>query len=170
MSRGNKLRATVVLEVMWDWRSMTSNAEYVEQAPKWFTINPNNFTGRRLHWFLGHNDFLVTNACPELVSSPNHRGTPSKDWLKSNLKEMYDRWKFDTVFICGSVARSIYEHNWLPLVRTIYMPHPAFRGWNRTTLDEAKRRIQSEQSNLDLDYLRYPHKEEQGKTKGILFE
>ncbi len=65
-----------ILETMWDWRAMTSEAGYA-RAPAFFSINPDNFSGRRLYRLLGDrlNTWLqVTNACPELVSGPNQHG------------------------------------------------------------------------------------------------
>jgi hypothetical protein len=77
-----------ILEVMWDWRGMTSGAGYDQfQSPRIYEINPVNFTGSRLYWFLDSTgyDLRVTNACPQLVTSADKRGTPDPKWLKANL-------------------------------------------------------------------------------------
>lgn len=40
-------KAVAVLEVMWDWRGATSGFGYEEQAPEYFRINGENFSGAR---------------------------------------------------------------------------------------------------------------------------
>jgi hypothetical protein len=130
----------VVLEVMWDWDNMTSEAGYEKVAPRHFRINPYNYTGRRLHWLLGHNQFLVTNACPDLVSSANGRGTPDPGWLKENLK----KYPYDLLLICGRVAEKTFERcGYRPCCRIITLPHPAARGyWSKANLYRTRDLIQ----------------------------
>jgi hypothetical protein len=122
------MKAVVVLEVMWDWRNVTTSAGYKERAPRWFNINPNNFTGRRLHSWLNGREFLVTNACPQLVSSAKGRGTPDPEWLNNNLTDLHP---YDLVLVCGKVAQSTYKREAVRDARVIEMPHPAARMWNK---------------------------------------
>lgn len=126
-------RAVAILEVMWDWRARTSAAGYQERAPRWFDINPHNFTGRRLHRWLEHfDDFKVTNACPQLVSSAKGRGTPDSAWLSENLIALQP---FDLLLVCGRVAQETYKRADAVGARIIELPHPAARCWNRQGLD-----------------------------------
>lgn len=72
-------KIVVVLEVMWGMRG--------DRPLPWFHINPRNHSGCRLMGILGcgWRDFVVTNACPDIVYSARSRGTPSKAWLRDNL-------------------------------------------------------------------------------------
>ncbi len=132
--------AVAVLQEIYDWRGMTSSAGYVRQAPRHFEINPYNFTGRRIYQWLGHYDLLVTNACPQLVSSARGRGTPDKVWLSANLKELQP---FELLLVCGSVAASTYSIKDAGNARVIELPHPAARMWDRNLLDRVKEIVQA---------------------------
>lgn len=148
-------KVVAILEVMWDWRSMTSSAGYEERAPGYYRINPDNFTGSRLYDWLGtegqyYDDLLVTNACPQLVCSPTQRGTPDKTWLRDNIKELLP---FELLLVCGRVAQRTYEQGWIPRdIRIIELPHPAARVWTRESLAFAKRLIQEGKSSLCLEF------------------
>lgn len=133
------MKAVVILEVMWDWRNVTSSAGYRAQAPRAFDINPANFTGRRLHDWLDGIPFKVTNACPQLVSSAKGRGTPDRDWLRENLRLLYP---YDLIIVCGKVAQQTFEKESQRGARLIEMPHPAMRLWTREGMALAKRLIQ----------------------------
>jgi hypothetical protein len=125
-------KAVVILEVMWDWNAMTSGAGYAERAPRYFRINPHNFTGRRLHAWLKGYDFLVTNACPQLVNSSKGRGTPDKGWLRENLTLLQP---FDLLMVCGKVAQATYERQSANGARIIEIMHPAARTWNASGIN-----------------------------------
>lgn len=144
-----KMNAIVVLEVMWDWEARTSSFGYAEQAPEYFRINPNNHTGSRLYdWLPGWNG-LVTNACPELVSSATGRGKPSTTWLAKNLFDLYAQTQFELLLVCGKVAQDTYTKiRGMEAYRVVYCPHPAARGWTREGLATTKRMIQSRTDNL----------------------
>ncbi len=115
------MKVLAVLEVMWDWQDMTSSAGYTTTAPRFFTINPGNFTGRRLYWFLEgmlkyDSELQATNACPQLVSSPKGRGVPSVSWLEENLEQWRyrlevakERQEEALVLVCGKVAQATYS-------------------------------------------------------------
>lgn len=123
------MNAVAILEVMWDWRAMTSSAGYTQQAPSSFSINQHNHTGSRLYDWLGSEwEGTVTNACPELVSSAKGRGKPDVVWLHNNLSDLQP---FDLLLVCGRVAQRTYEQesSWYKRgnERVVYTPHPAAR-------------------------------------------
>lgn len=137
------LSVVAVLETMWDWRSMTSSAGY-QQAPPYFRINEQNYTGKRLYKLIGPNaKLLVTNSCKELVSGPNKHGKPDPDWLATNLMDLEP---FDVLLVCGKVAQETFrksEHAIFTNARIIEMPHPAARTyWTAARLAETAQLIQ----------------------------
>ena len=134
-------RVVAILETMWDWRSMTSNAGY-EQAPKFFRINPSNHSGRRLYKLIGSDaKLLVTNACKDLVSGPEHHGMPDSEWLRTNLSEL-EKHGFDLLLICGKVAqRTFKECKHITKAKVLEIPHPAARGWSRKVIDDTAKQI-----------------------------
>ena len=145
-----QLKAVAILEVMWDWRSMTSDAGYTEIAPRHYRINPDNLTGSRLYKWCGDRYTLrVTNARPQLVKSAKHRGKPDPEWLSDNLKRL---WPFDLVLVCGKVAQATYSLGDTMCggkqSRVIEGPHPAARMWTRAGLDLVSRLVQLS----DCDY------------------
>ena len=152
------MNAVAVLEVMWDWRGYTTGAGYRRQAPPWFTINPNNFTGGRLYGWLGADwNGTVTNACPDLVSSATQRGKPDPQWLEDNLRELYREAPFELLLVCGKVAQTTFDKTVVRTVldksiRLLYTPHPAFRLWSNRDLARCKRYIQEGNNSLRLSY------------------
>lgn len=151
-------KVVAILQVMWDWNSMTSDAGYVEQAPSYYRINPDNRTGSRLYAWLGkkgeyYNDLLVTNACPELVTSAKGRGKPDKKWLEENLREL---WPFDTLLVCGRVAQETFaEVPWNMIERScriVETPHPVARMWSNRSLDRAGLFIREGTSDVTLRF------------------
>lgn len=128
-----RTKCVVILDTMWGAPG---------NAPGMFRINPNNFTGRRLHYFLGHSDFWVTNSCRECVGHAKAHGTPDPGWLKQNL----ERIKFDLLLICGNVAKRTFhqcEFEVPESVRVLEIPHPAWRAWTKQKLEETKELIQN---------------------------
>lgn len=135
------MKAVVILEVMWDWRNVTTSAGYQERAPRHFSINPLNHTGKRLHaWLKEYPRFQVTNACPELVSSAKGRGKPDASWLSENLQLLGP---FDLLLVCGGVARSTYKLSDAGSARVLEIPHPAARCWTRQGIDHVHAEIQN---------------------------
>jgi hypothetical protein len=132
-------RAVVILDVMWGWGASGS----LETALPHFRINPNNFSGRRLHKWLPAAmgwDFVVTNACPELVKTAAGRGKPSLTWLRSNLMSLQTTGPLDLALICGQNAKKTFANCGLSLLpnRLLYLPHPAARFWNMAGIDLVK--------------------------------
>jgi hypothetical protein len=159
-------RVVAVLETMWDWRAMTSGAGYKAEAPRYFPIHAENFSGR-LYRFIGPEaSLLVTNACRDLVPAPNVHGTPDAVWLAENLRILdgvggvlpgggtvpHHEWKIDLLLICGSVAQETFSKcGYKPRSgRTILMPHPAMRRWTEASLRAAECVIQCGNDDLVL--------------------
>lgn len=120
----------VVLEVMWGDRVRPK-----ETAPRYYTINPHNKSGKLLYKILDGQKFLVTNACKELVTGPNQRGIPDPIWLANNLNELKHKYNYLTLLVCGSVAWNTYimsKTNYkLPNTRVVKLKHPAARNWTK---------------------------------------
>ena len=143
------MNVVAILETMWDWRGMTSGAGYAE-APRFFRINPQNHTGRRLYKLIGPDaKLLVTNACRELVSGPREHGTPNPQWLAENLAEIEvnrpDSATIDVLLVCGKVAQATFrECGYKPkAARIIEIPHPAARTWTRAQIEAISDLIQN---------------------------
>jgi hypothetical protein len=145
---------------MWNWRGMTSAAGYKE-APRYFRINPKNFSGKRLYGLVGSDArLLVTNACRELVNGPKEHGKPDPVWLGENLRILDgvggelpaggivpdDKWRIDVLLVCGKVAQQTFKLcGYEPKAgRVIEIPHPAARQvWTREFIEQTARRIQA---------------------------
>ena len=133
-------KVVAILESMWDWRQMTSDAGYRE-APRYFRINPENFSGKRLYRIVGKDaELFVTNSCRELCISASHHGTPDPNWLRENLKILAP---FDVLLICGKVAQKTYIESGYRFSRKIEMPHPAARMWTNAMLDATTAKVRS---------------------------
>jgi hypothetical protein len=139
-----ELDAVVVLQEMWDWASRTTAFGYTEMAPLWYTINPENKSGKMLYNLLGDKRFLVTNACPELVRSPNHRGKPDPKYLGGNLYALMYKYHYNMLLVCGKVAWETYlaSRKWYhPQCRVVKMKHPAARDWTKEEVEQWQRRL-----------------------------
>lgn len=150
------IHVVAILETMWDWRGMTSGAGYRE-APRFFRINPQNYSGKRLYKLVGPEaKLLVTNACRELVCGPQHHGKGDPAWLRENLtlietgarlSEWPARRRIDVLLVCGKVAQRTFQScGYRPTqARIIEMPHPAARSfWTRETITQMSLRIQGD--------------------------
>lgn len=138
MSEPAPKKIVAVLESMWDWRQMTSGAGYRE-APRYFRINPENYSGKRLYRIVGSTaDLFVTNACRELCGSANHHGTPDPQWLRENLEILAP---FDVLLVCGRVAQAAYARSGHEFAGKIEIPHPAARMWTHAMIDAAAKRV-----------------------------
>lgn len=143
------IRVVAILETMWDFRRLTSGAGYSE-APRFFRISPQNYSGKRLYRLVGPDtQLLVTNACRELVSGPQHHGKGDPVWLAENLAEIESRRPdsalIEVLLVCGKVAQRTFEQSgYKPKVaRIIEIPHPAARQvWTREYIDKVARDIQ----------------------------
>jgi Uracil DNA glycosylase superfamily. len=136
-----------VLDTMYDWRGKTSGAGYRE-APRYFRINPNNFTGKRLYRMVGKNKLLVTDACRELVHSSKEHGTPDPVWLYENIVLLNKLRPIDILLICGRVAQKTFaeilnmvDDPRLNRIKVLEIPHPAARNWTNEKLDKITEEI-----------------------------
>jgi hypothetical protein len=130
-----------VLDTMWGDRS--------GPAPRYFQINPNNHSGKRLYKLLdGKAHLLVTNACRRMVNHATKHGKPDPEWLEQNLEHL----DADLVLVCGSIAKKtlkIVAESRLRCMghengigrKFIHIPHPAARCWSKRRLREAQRAI-----------------------------
>lgn len=131
-------KIVAILESMWDWRKMTSQSGYRE-APRFFRINPENFSGKRLYRIVGHDaNLLVTNSCKELCGSAKDHGTPNPTWLRENLIFLEP---FDVLLVCGRVAQETYSKTGYEFEHRIEMPHPAARTWTNAMLDDVAKKV-----------------------------
>lgn len=148
-----------ILETMWDWRQLTSNFGYDDEAPDFFKINPENFTGKRLYYMtgVGRDQLYVTNACPQLVNSASAHGTPDVKRLESNVnwwcRRVVANQNEATILVCGKVAQKTFEEGVIDVhdgIYHVYMPHPAWRGWTNETLDAVKEQLGNVRRDLWL--------------------
>ncbi|MFA5376299.1 MAG: hypothetical protein WC455_11195 [Dehalococcoidia bacterium] len=108
-------RCVAVLDTFWG---------YEGKAPGMFRINPDNHSGRRLYWLLGHEDLWCTNACKEAVGNARGHGAPNPEWLSGNLQRV----TCDLLLVCGTVAKqTLIRCAHQPPCRRLYIPHPAAR-------------------------------------------
>lgn len=131
----------VILDTMWGTRG---------NAPHWFTINPQNHSGRRLYKLTGASEghLWVTNACPQSVRSAKEHGTPSTIWLRESFAEIPQRWRSGTLLVCGKVAQQTYDAmmaegrpRFSHRGPVISMQHPAARTWTKSKLEDMQRII-----------------------------
>lgn len=118
------MKVVAILEIMW--------GERAGRAPRWFSINPDNASGRRLYKWVGDAELVVTNVCPQMMDSAKGRDTPDPVWLKENLERLRP---YDLVLACGSVVARHLDPAWCGGARVLWLPHPAFRGWTRSALE-----------------------------------
>lgn len=156
------MRVVAVLETMWDWRQRTSSAGYSE-APRFFRISPDNYSGKRLYKLVGPDaQLLVTNACRELVSGPGKHGKPDPAWLAENLTEIelkrQDSVAMDVLLVCGNVAQETYRLcGYRPIrARVLEIPHPAARGfWTGAKIQQVAYDIQNGGNGMPGEEVEY---------------
>lgn len=132
-------RCVAVLDVMWGDRA-------ADRGPRWFTINPENHSGRRLYKLTVGFELVVTNACPQVVTSAKGRGVPSPDWLALNVTALAKCDPSASLFlVCGSTAHATWKAAGLGEdvygAAVLFTPHPAWRGWTKAVIDELTARI-----------------------------
>lgn len=128
-------RIVALLESMWNWKNCHDGEE---DAARYFRINADNFSGRRLYRLCGKNSLLVTNSCRKMQISANHHGIPDPSWVAENLKLLEP---FDLLLVCGQIAKMTYGRTICNYQKIIYMDHPAARRWSNQTLDAMTSRI-----------------------------
>jgi hypothetical protein len=116
-------RIVVIMAVQWGIPG--------DEVCRWFQINPYNHSGKRLINIIGHNNFIVTNACSDLVYDARDQGTPNPTWLRANLRTLCP----DLVIVCGAVANATFERGMVPKhCKVLAMPHPAARTWTKAAI------------------------------------
>ncbi len=116
----------VVLDTMW--------GHTTKDAERWFPINPDNHSGRRLYRLTGCRfpHVWVTNACPQQTNHATKHGKPSPTWLWGSLWMLDGRAKDLPLLVCGKVAQETFRlvvghgHRG-PVIR---LKHPAARTWS----------------------------------------
>lgn len=122
------------------------------RAVRFFRINPNNHSGRRLYKWIGHENaqkLYVTNSCRKQVSHSTHHGKPDHNWLQDNLSLLCPT----LLLVCGNVAKKTYMKTdvtrmaELEIQTILYLPHPAAR-LTKVKLLEIEQKVQKAISNL----------------------
>jgi hypothetical protein len=126
-----------LLESMWGWRGYSEAGDVI----RYFRINPDNFSGRRLYRIVGdgHN-LLVTNSCRECQSTASDHGKPDPAWVASNLTFLASE-KMDLLLVCGRIAKETYEASGFQFPKVLFMDHPAARRWSNASLDAMTKRV-----------------------------
>lgn len=130
------MNIVALLESMWGWRGYSEKGDVI----RYFRINPENFSGRRLYRLCGDHSLLVTNSCRECQESANDHGTPDPKWVAENL-EFLRLQGMNVLLVCGKVARETYEQSGFGFPRVVFMDHPAARRWTKEKLNATKAEI-----------------------------
>lgn len=133
------MKIVALLESMWGWRGYNDPGE---EAPRFFRINPQNFSGRRLYRLCGDANLQVTNSCRIVQQSANHHGVPDPVWVRENL-ERAKQDGCELFLICGKVAKETYLATGLSYVNVLFMDHPAARRWTTVMEAEIKEKIRT---------------------------
>lgn len=133
------MKIVALLESMWGWRGYNSEGE---ESPRFYRINPENFSGRRLYRICGEANLAVTNSCRMVQRSANHHGIPDPIWVAENLTRAQAE-GCDLFLICGKVAQATYDAAGLNFANVIRMDHPAARRWTNEKLDTLKAEVGS---------------------------
>lgn len=124
------MKIVALLESMWGWRGYHDAGD---EAPRFFRINPDNFSGRRLYRLCGDATLVVTNSCRTVQQTASHHGIPDVLWVKENLTRAQAD-GCDLFLICGKVAHETYKQTGLQFANVIHMDHPAARRWTTERL------------------------------------
>jgi hypothetical protein len=123
-----------LLDSMWNWCGSE------QEATRYFRINPDNHSGRRLYRLIGDHKLLVTNSCKELCASANHHGKPDPLWVADNLRFLETQ-GMDLLLVCGKVAKETYAASGYSFPRVLFMDHPAARRWTTAAIESTASRI-----------------------------
>lgn len=142
-----------LLDSMWGWGGFN---EAGEDAPRYFRINPDNHSGRRLYRLVGDSNLLVTNCCRVVQRDAKSHGTPDPEWVRENLGVLaVDR--MNLLLVCGKVARETYETlasipsgatdgqsyiSGVGIVKFYMIDHPAARRWSIEKLNQTQQHIE----------------------------
>ena len=144
-----------LLESMWGWRGYSEAGDVI----RYFRINPDNFSGRRLYSLIGpRHSLFVTNSCRECQATANDHGRPDPEWVADNLRFLASE-KMDLLLVCGRVAKETYQNCGYVAPHVIYMDHPAARRWNGLMMEQTREKIRNVLAELA---------EAEGRRKGLL--
>jgi len=146
------MKIVALLESMWGWRGHSDAGDVI----RYFRINPENFSGRRLYRICGDHQLLVTNSCRECQASANDHGKPDPQWVESNLQFLKNQ-GMDLLLVCGKVAQQTFRKtSFAPYhrlvdgvmtqvrpIRFIEIDHPAARRWTNQALNATRDRIEA---------------------------
>lgn len=125
---------------MWGWHGYHDAGNL---APRFFRINPNNHSGRRLYKICGpEHNLIVTNSCPIVQSSANHHGKPDPVYVAENLNKAFEDGA-DLFLICGRIAQETYKaanFHWV-FPNVYFMDHPASRRWTVAKFEAARNAV-----------------------------
>jgi hypothetical protein len=135
------MKIVALLDSMWGWGGYNDAGE---EAPRYFRINRDNFSGRRLYRICGDHNLLVTNSCRTVQSSANHHGVPDPEWVGRNLA-LLAKEGMDLLLVCGRVAKQTYLRRpcgWnAHYPKVLFIDHPAARRWTNEKLDAIRDQI-----------------------------
>jgi hypothetical protein len=131
------MRIVALLESMWGWGGFTETGDVI----RYFRINADNFSGRRLYRICGDHQLLVTNSCRECQTTANDHGKPDPAWVADNLTFLASE-KMDLLLVCGRVAKQTYERSGFEFPRVLFMDHPAARRWTNQALDDMRDKVE----------------------------
>lgn len=139
-------RIVALLESMWGWGGYY---DVGAEAPRFFRINPDNHSGRRLYQLCGAHNFVVTNCCKTVQQSASDHGTPDIVWLKDNLFKAQDD-GMTVLLICGKIAKAtfqrmkdVYPASVLYLTpKCLFIDHPAARRWSKARIASTAQEIE----------------------------
>ena len=136
------MNIVALLDSMWGWRGYNDAGE---EAPRYFRINRENHSGRRLYSLVGDASLLVTNSCRTVQSSANHHGVPDPAWVLETLKLLRPE-RMDLLLVCGKVAQDTFKcalavHE-RPLFPHIFIDHPAARRWTNEKMAACRAQIE----------------------------
>ena len=129
-------RIVAVLDTMWGTTP--------GKAVRFFRIDPENHSGRRLYQLVGAGANLrVTNVCKYMTDHATKHGKPDAFWLlEENLRKLEP---IDVILVCGKVASKTYEscgYVELTTTQVFRIPHPAARNWTKALIKSVAGKIQ----------------------------
>lgn len=147
------MNVVALLESMWGWGGYNDAGEV---APRYFRINPDNHSGRRLYRLVGAHSLLVTNSCRIVQQSANHHGTADPEWVRENIGILnIDR--MHLLLVCGKVAQQTFRKiatipagaiegkayiAGIGTISFLMIDHPAARRWSIEKLDQTQQHIE----------------------------
>ena len=137
-----------------------------KNMPIFFTINPRNYTGKKLYKMTRGHYMVVTNACPILGYGPKSKGETDLDHIKKGIYYKFPNIekKFDMLLVCGKQAQeAVYQIEEEIDVPIIFMPHPASRTLTNLLTDRVEEYINCIHGEIN-DYHRIQLIQQKGRV------